>query len=38
MTYQLNELQFTLPSDDVQDASINILKFAALGTSLIVSP
>jgi hypothetical protein len=37
MTYQLNELQFTLPSDEVQDASINILKFAALGTSLIVS-
>ena len=37
MTYRLNELQFTLPSDDVQDASINILKFAALGTSLIVS-
>lgn len=37
MTYRLNELQFTLPSDEVQDASINILKFAALGTSLIVS-
>ena len=37
MTYQLNELQLTLPSDEVQDASINILKFAALGTSLIIS-
>lgn len=37
MTYRLNELQFTLPSDEVQDASINILKFGALGTSLIVS-
>lgn len=37
MTYRLNELQFTLPSEEVQDASINILKFAALGTSLIVS-
>lgn len=37
MTYRLNEMQFTLPSDEVQDASINILKFAALGTSLIVS-
>ncbi|RQO54073.1 DcrB-related protein [Pseudomonas sp. KBW05] len=37
MTYRLNELQFTLPSDEVQDASINILKFATLGTSLIVS-
>lgn len=37
MTYQLNELQFTLPSEDFQDASINILKFADLGTSLIVS-
>lgn len=37
MTYRLNELQFTLPSDEVQDASINILKFADLGTSLIVS-
>ncbi|WP_115768042.1 DcrB-related protein, partial [Escherichia coli] len=33
----LNEFEFTLPSDEVQDASINILKFAALGTSLIVS-
>ena len=37
MTYRLNEFEFTLPSDEVQDASINILKFAALGTSLIVS-
>lgn len=37
MTYRLNELQFTLPSEEVQDSSINILKFSALGTSLIVS-
>lgn len=35
--YQLNECRFNLPHADVQDASINILKFAELGTSLIVS-
>ena len=37
MTYRLNELQFQLPAGELQDASINILKFPALGTSLIVS-
>jgi hypothetical protein len=37
MTYRLNELQFTLPTDDVQDSSINILKFADLSTSLIIT-
>ncbi|GAB7533778.1 hypothetical protein PS3A_61950 [Pseudomonas sp. 3A(2025)] len=37
MTYRLNEFSFALPDPQVQDASINILKFAELGTSLIVS-
>lgn len=37
MTYRTHELQFQLPDAEVQDASINILKFAALGTSLIIS-
>ncbi|MBD8122558.1 DUF1795 domain-containing protein [Pseudomonas lutea] len=37
MTYRLNEFQFQLPPGDVLDASINILKFPELGTSLIVS-
>lgn len=37
MTYRLNEFQFDLPDQRVQDTSINILRFDALGTSLIVS-
>ncbi|WP_416421571.1 DcrB-related protein [Pseudomonas sp. App30] len=37
MTYRTEQLQFQLPDADVQDASINILKFPALGTSLIIS-
>lgn len=37
MSYRINELQFDLPDTELQDASINILKFSALGTSLIVS-
>jgi hypothetical protein len=38
MTYRINEFQFDLPhSDDMQDASINILKFPDLGTSLVIS-
>ena len=37
MTYRINEFQFALPDAEWQDASINILKFPALGTSLIVS-
>ncbi|MCD5995957.1 DUF1795 domain-containing protein [Pseudomonas sp. CDFA 602] len=37
MVYRINELQFQLPESELQDASINILKFPALGTSLIVS-
>ncbi len=37
LPYRLNECQFDLPHEDVLDASINILKFAELGTSLIVS-
>ncbi|WP_268800690.1 DcrB-related protein [Pseudomonas huanghezhanensis] len=36
-SYRINECRFNLPHADVQDASINILKFAELGTSLIVS-
>jgi hypothetical protein len=37
MNYLINEAQFTLPDAAVQDASINILKFAHLGTTLVVS-
>ncbi|WP_287812781.1 DcrB-related protein [Pseudomonas sp.] len=37
MTYRTQELQFQLPDAETQDASINILKFPALGTSLIIS-
>lgn len=37
MSYRLNEFQFALPPSDLLDASINILKFPELGTSLIVS-
>ena len=37
MTYRINEFQFDLPDASVQDTSINILRFDALGTSLVVS-
>lgn len=37
MNYRTNEAQFALPDSGVQDASINILKFANLGTSLVVT-
>lgn len=37
MTYRINELSFALPDEQLQDATINILKFGELGTSLIVS-
>ena len=37
MSYRLNEFQFALPPSELLDASINILKFPKLGTSLIVS-
>ncbi|MHC6223439.1 DcrB-related protein [Pseudomonas sp. X10] len=37
MSYRLNEFQFNLPDAKVQDTTINILRFEALGTSLIVS-
>lgn len=37
MTYRINEFQFQLPASELQDASINILKFPELGTSLIIS-
>lgn len=37
MSYRLNEFRFALPDAQVRDTSINILRFEALGTSLIVS-
>src|SRR3546814_9379669 len=37
MTYRINEFQFQLPPSELLDATINILKFSELGTSLIVS-
>jgi hypothetical protein len=37
MTYRINEFQFALPDDSLQDTSINILTFPSLGTTLIVS-
>ncbi|TFY89544.1 DUF1795 domain-containing protein [Pseudomonas kairouanensis] len=37
MTYRINEFQLQLPDAELQDATINILKFPALGTSLIIS-
>ncbi len=37
MTYRTQELQFQLPDAELHDASINILKFPSLGTSLIIS-
>lgn len=37
MSYRLNEFRFALPDATVQDSTINILRFEALGTSLIVS-
>lgn len=37
MTYRLNEFQVQLPASELLDATINILKFPELGTSLIVS-
>ncbi|WP_341961243.1 DcrB-related protein [Pseudomonas sp. RC10] len=37
MTYRINEFQFALPDAELQDSSINILKFPALETSLIIS-
>lgn len=37
MSYRLNEFRFALPDPTVQDSTINILRFEALGTSLIVS-
>ncbi|WP_462402523.1 DcrB-related protein [Pseudomonas sp. Marseille-QA0332] len=37
MNYRVNEFRFALPDPELQDTSINVLRFAALGTSLIVS-
>ncbi|MBT2338059.1 MULTISPECIES: DcrB-related protein [Pseudomonas] len=37
MTYRINEFQLQLPPGELLDATINILKFPELGTSLIVS-
>lgn len=37
MDYRINEAQFALPDSGVQDASINILTFASLGTTLVIT-
>lgn len=37
MSYRVNEFRLALPDAAVQDSSINILRFEALATSLIVS-
>ncbi|MDR2308821.1 MAG: DUF1795 domain-containing protein [Paucimonas sp.] len=37
MSYRVDEFRFALPDAQVRDTSINILRFEALGTSLIVS-
>lgn len=37
MTYPINEFRFSLPDSVLRDAAIDILKFADLWTSLIVS-
>jgi hypothetical protein len=37
MTYRINEFQFALPDAELQDSSINILKFPTLDTTLIIS-
>lgn len=35
--YRVNELALDLPAEDYQDSSLNVLRFAALSTSLIIS-
>lgn len=35
--YQLNEAHFSLPAPDVHDATVNVLTFPRLGTTLIVN-
>lgn len=37
MIYRVNEFHLALPDADVRDNSINILRFEALGTSLVIS-
>ncbi|MDM3885622.1 DcrB-related protein [Pseudomonas sp. BCRC 81390] len=37
MSYRVNEFRLALPDAAVQDSSINILRFEALATSLIIS-
>lgn len=37
MSYRVNEFRLALPDATVQDSSINILRFEALATSLIIS-
>lgn len=37
MSYRVNEFRFALPDAQVQDTSINILRFDALATSLVIS-
>ncbi|MCO6514839.1 MAG: DUF1795 domain-containing protein [Snodgrassella sp.] len=37
MLYRTNDTQFNMPSTDLKDITLNILKFKELGTSLIMS-
>lgn len=37
MSYRTQEVLLHLPSNEVQDSSINILRFAELGTSLVIT-
>ncbi|MGG2398359.1 DcrB-related protein [Pseudomonas sp. SH1-B] len=37
MSYTTQELSLQLPTDEMQDGTINILRFPALGTSLVIT-
>jgi hypothetical protein len=37
MLYKINEASFDLPDKEIQDATLNVLRFPALNTSLIVT-
>ncbi|PIT53124.1 hypothetical protein BHC44_06595 [Snodgrassella alvi] len=37
MLYKTNDTQFDMPSTDLKDITLNILKFKELGTSLVMS-
>ena len=37
MLYITNDTQIEIPSEDIQDTTLNILKFKDLNTSLIIS-